>query len=232
VLAAWLAKYGAAAVDKFDTDQEIDLGGLLSVILAAHESGAAPLRRLAVWITWRTGVAAMRSLHVEPLVVQWLAKPDRLGNRRWQRLVEVSRALEPKMSQDQMRKLMSFCRGMLGRKPVIDETQLQEVASALLVATGQARRTDPPVPLTGMLGRISVLGRALTPDEQEEIAQPELLTAQLQLIEDVRAEVVAENLVLPLMPPLHQLTTARRAQAKALLNDAVKALEAAAAPSC
>jgi len=176
--------------------------------------------RLAVWLAWRTGLAAMRSLHVEPIVVQWLGDPNRLRSRRWQRLPVVGKELGERMSASEMGVLQSFCRGILGRVAVIDEKDLQEVARALLIATGHLGPRDGSVGMTGALGRVSALGRALTPDRGETTAQTRLLPQQKTLIRTALSRGRTEC-GLPLLAQLPQLTPEQRKIATQLLAEAL-----------
>lgn len=130
------------------------------------------------------------------------------------------------LSADQMSAITSFCYGILGRTPVLDEVELQEVARGMLTATGQLRETDRAVALDAALGRVSAFARALTPEDHELTAQPALLRPQVELLRDIRSELLRDNVVLPLLPPLQPCVEARHGQAQRLLWDARQELRA------
>lgn len=224
-LSAWLTQRGALAVGLADAGS-LDMVAMLSASLALDElresASTDPFGRLSVWLTWRAGLAALRSLHIEPLVVSWLHHPERLSSGRWQRLDQVRKELRVSLSQRELNVITSFCRGVLGRLPVLDEVELHEVARALLAAIGDLTPADGALPLDGPFGRISAFGRALTPACGELTAQPCLMAPQRKLITQVHRDVIADNFLLPLRPPLSALSATQRGEVAKLLEAVIK----------
>src|SRR5207342_3400211 len=79
-LGAWLAAGGR---DALAGQGEHDLAPLLAACLVAATLGESDGRHaaLAVLITHQIGRRATRSLHVEPLVCDWITRPDRHADR-------------------------------------------------------------------------------------------------------------------------------------------------------
>ena len=189
---------------------EYDLAPLLAACLVAAELGEADARQagFAVLLAHQIGRRAIRSLHVEPLVSQWICRPERHGaSGPWKQIRRFDLASE--MTPEWLATVVQRCEAILAR-PVVhgSEDVRASVAHGLLVAAGARARPErfdlraswqPDAPL---LAELAALGRALTPPGGRTLAQPALLPAQLQTLGRVTQQVVGRALPLVLLPPL------------------------------
>ncbi|MFF1613533.1 hypothetical protein ACFVYA_37690 [Amycolatopsis sp. NPDC058278] len=197
-LSVWWRQYGDAALGL--RADWLDASSLLAATLAAAQLETGQFGPLSVWLGWQAGVRAARTLHAEPLVVEWLQHPDRLRTGEWQRLTEVAEMIDVEVTLAKANQIAAFCAGVLGRAKVREDPGLTAIANSLLVAIGEAPAA-PPAPGHARLARLAALGRALTPPIGALTAQSALLDRQQLMLRAAFTDLVGDAAYLPLLPP-------------------------------
>jgi hypothetical protein len=201
-LVVWWTDQGEAHVVR--ADEPVDLAPLLgaSLVLAALGDDDPVAAQLAVLLAHHLGLRCLRSMHVEPIAVNWLARPDRhVAPGIWRRLRTVP--LGGELDKAGVEKLTRFADSVLAR-PVLAaaEPEICPVARGLLAALGTPRCNDGIVRDAAALEPLSALGRALTPPAGEAVACSSLLPEHRQRLDDAAATIIKGGIPLTLLPLL------------------------------
>ena len=201
VLNSWLRRRGAAAFGT-SVPKELDLASSLAAVLvlnALWRQGNSAAGAGSVYLAWRVGVAAMRSLHVEPLVRNWLLERDNRSGGLWRRLKTLD--LSVRLEADERRRVLAFCTSVTSRIPGGDDN-LRAIAQALLMAMGTPDPACDPLRWAPMLGRLVVLGRSLVPGAKGMTAFTHLPECHLETVNNVLEGTLRANEPLTLLAPL------------------------------
>ncbi|MEU8165001.1 hypothetical protein AB0B97_00685 [Micromonospora sp. NPDC049004] len=235
-LVSWLEKYGPALFDGATRPAEIDLAPALAAVLLLRrlgQDGNGLASRQAVHLTRRLGACAARSLHLGPLA-KYLHDPSARATAGGQleRLTAVDlRGLDVtgkpdlrfagSLRENQVSELKAFCRGVIGRSAGrVAEQDVVKLAAALLAAVGDAEYADLLIGVKDwQLTRLAALGRALTPNTVDFVAQPHLEEAQARLLRRILQRTLGDGLpTTMLVAPYQPIDDRERDYARRLLD--------------
>lgn len=185
---------------------EYDLAPFLAACLVCVAAGQGDQRlaRYAVFLTHQLGRRAQRSMHVETLVEKWLLQEGlhrRAGG--WQRVRQLR--FEVDLEVAALRSIRLFGSAVLAQPKVRGvEDDRSSVARALMAAAGGLESAELLQQDAPRLAALARWGRALSPPDDMDTAQPELLESQITMLWE-SAAIISTALPITLLPAAEQL---------------------------
>ncbi|MBH0775009.1 hypothetical protein [Nocardia bovistercoris] len=220
ILLAWLRDGGDQVVAGRG---ECELLPLLTacIVTAAVGDAHADIAGLSVLMAHQLGRRAARSIHIEPLVSEWLTRRDRHdADGPWRRMAQLK--LGDRLDMSDSSWMARFCEAVMAR-PVVHGAADDRVpvARALLASIGRLEATDQLEMSAPTLAPLAALSRALSPPDGLHTAQRELLPAQTEILRFALRTHIAHTMALPLLPPVGRLPDSGRR----LIRSAIAQLE-------
>ncbi|MGE7384318.1 hypothetical protein ACQKM2_02275 [Streptomyces sp. NPDC004126] len=220
-VAEWLcSELGRVVV--LQADETVDLAPSLAAcrIGALVPQGVSRLPNgWQAFLLGRVGDRAVSSLHTEPLVTEWLTRPERhVLDGEWRRLRSVYLAKE--LSFGQVASVEDFGRAVMERPLGLPQREAARVARALLAAVGRLDDAEHLPEDAPLLNRLARVGLSLSPPDGRAVPRWLPLQAQYRAVHSVFQAVVPTGLPITLMPAYLPLSEPGARYAEALLKEA------------
>ncbi|GIG00147.1 hypothetical protein [Catellatospora citrea] len=186
---------------------ELDLTEHLAAIVVLATTGRTnpAAARLSVFAAHQLGRRALRSLHVEPLLDQWLRPAEELPRTGiWARVRALPLAAE--LTVTSWLDVVRFGQAVLAR-PVVQGApdSRAPLMRAVLAAAGALQDATDLLADAPNLAELGTLSRSLTPRDDQLIAVDTLLPAHLTMVSNQLKRHIVARWPMTLLPPLRQI---------------------------